>query len=52
MIIVQEHCAYGTLEKALAKCKRFDYDDSVYISKMILNGHIDLLRNGVTWFGT
>lgn len=34
------------------KCKRFDNDDAVFISKMILNGHIDLLRNGVTWFGT
>ena len=51
MVIIQEHVGYGTLKKALAKCKRFDDDDSVFISKMILNGHIDLLRGGVTWFG-
>lgn len=51
MVIVQEHVPYGTLKKALAKCRRLDDDDSVYISKMILNGHIDLLRSGISWFG-
>lgn len=51
MVIVQEKCEYGTLRKALVKCSRLDDDDSVFISKMLLNGHIDLLRQGVNWFG-
>ena len=51
MVIIQEKCQYGTLKKALAKCKRLDDDDSIFISKMLLNGHIDLLRQGVNWFG-
>ena len=51
MVIIQEKCQYGTLKKALGKCKRLDDDDSIFISKMLLNGHIDLLRQGVNWFG-
>lgn len=51
LVLVQEFTPYGTLRKALSKCKRLDDDDSVYLSKMILNGHIDLLRSGVNWFG-
>ena len=51
MVIIQEFVGYGTLKNALAKCKRFDDDDSVFVAKMILNGHIDLLRAGITWFG-
>lgn len=51
MVIVQENCPYGTLDRILAKCKRFDNDDSVFIAKLLLNGHIDLLRNGVVWYG-
>ena len=51
MVIVQEFVDYGTLKRALAKCKRLNDDDSVFLTKMILNGHIDMLRAGVTWFG-
>lgn len=51
MVIVQENCQYGTLKKALTKCKRLEDEDSVAISKMLLNGHIDLLRMGINWFG-
>lgn len=51
MVIVQEKCEYGTLKKALTKCKRLDDDDSIFMSKLILNGHIDCLRQGLNWFG-
>jgi hypothetical protein len=51
LILVQESTPYGTLKNALNKCKRLDDDDSVFLAKMMLNGHIDLLRQGVTWFG-
>ena len=51
MIIVQENCEYGALKKALAKCKRLDDDDSIFVGKILLNGHIDLLRQGINWFG-
>jgi hypothetical protein len=37
---------------ALAKAKRFEDEDGVAISKQLLNGHIDLLRNGFYWSGT
>lgn len=51
IVLIQERCDYGTLKKALKKCKRFEDEDSVFISKMLLNGHIDLLRIGINWFG-
>ena len=51
MVIVQENCEYGTLKKALARCKRLDDDDSIFVGKILLNGHIDLLRQGINWFG-
>lgn len=52
MALIQEQVSFGTLDKVLANCKRFDDFDAVFIVKYLLNGQIDLLRAGVDWFGT
>ena len=40
------------MKDALNRCERLDDSDSVFIAKLILNGHIDLLRTDCNWFGT
>ncbi len=52
MAVVQEQVTYGTLDRLLGACKRFDDFDALFITKYLLNGQIDLLRTGVDWFGT
>ena len=52
LVFVTERVAYGNLGKALQKCQRLDDNDSLFMAKMILNGHIDLLRGDCNWFGT
>lgn len=52
LIFVTERVSYGNLNKALQKCERIDDADSIFLAKMILNGHIDLLRSDCNWFGT
>ena len=52
LVLVTERVGYGNLGQALTKCERLDDNDSIFISKMILSGHIDLLRSDCNWFGT
>ena len=52
LAIIQEQVIYGTLDKVLATCKRFDDFDALYLIKYFLNALIDLLRTGLDWFGT
>jgi hypothetical protein len=51
-LVVQEAVPYGTLAAALAKPKRLEDEDALLVAKQMLNGHIDLLRNGLYWSGT
>jgi hypothetical protein len=37
---------------ALVKCKRLEDSDAIFVTKSIIYGHIDLLRNGGKWSGT
>lgn len=44
--------SYGNLSNALSKCKRLEDSDAITITKMILNGYVDLLRLDCNWIGT
>jgi hypothetical protein len=52
LIFVTEKVTYGSLKNALVKCERLDDADSLFLTKNLLNGHIDLLRSDCNWFGT
>lgn len=36
----------------MSKCRKLDDFDAVFLSKILLNIHVDLLRAGFNWFGT
>lgn len=36
----------------MGKCRKLDDFDAVFLSKILLNIHVDLLRAGFNWFGT
>jgi len=40
------------LKKALSSCEHLDENDSVFVGRSLLNGHVDLLRADCNWFGT
>lgn len=52
LVFITERVSFGNLGKALVKCERLDDGDSLFMAKMILNGHIDLLRSDCNWFGS
>ena len=52
LVLVTQNVAYGNLSNALSKCKRLEDSDAISISKMILNGYVDLLRSDCNWVGT
>ncbi len=52
LVFITERVSFGNLGQALIKCERLDDADSLFMSKMILNGHIDLLRSDCNWFGS
>ena len=52
ILIVTEQVTYNTLKKALATCEHLDENDSIFVARTLLNGHVDLLRADVNWFGT
>lgn len=52
VLFITERVGFGNLGKALQKCERLDDTDSIFMAKMILNGHTDLLRSDCNWFGT
>lgn len=43
---------YGTLKKALSGCEHLDENDSAFVARAMLNGHVDMLRADCNWFGT
>ena len=47
-----EPVTFSNMKYALQKCNKFDDFDAIFISKIILGVHVDLLRAGVNWFGT
>lgn len=49
---MSERPAYGTLANALKNCNRLDDSDATFVSKMIMNGHAELLKNYCLWVGT
>lgn len=50
-VVICEDSPYGNLATALAKCRRLEDSDAVFMAKSIIDGHIDLMRDGVRWFG-
>ena len=50
--MVSEQVTYGTLKKALAVCEHLDENDSIFIARALLNGHVEMLRDDNNWFGT
>lgn len=44
ILVVTEQVTFGTLKKALRTCEHLDENDSVFIARMMLNGHVDMLR--------
>lgn len=52
VVMISEYVSHGNLSNALAKCKRLDEPDAIFVSKMLLNGYVDLLRLDCTWVGS
>lgn len=52
MLVITEQVTYGTLKRGLSVCEHLDENDSVFIARVLLNGHVDLLREDSNWFGT
>ncbi len=42
--MVTEEVVYGNFKEALEKCKYLEENDAIFMSKMLLTGHMDLLR--------
>lgn len=36
----------------MEKCKKLDDFETVFMAKVLLNTHVDLMRTGVNWFGS
>ena len=47
-----ERVAFADLKFALSSCRKLDDFDAVFMSKLILAAHLDMLRAGLSWFGT
>lgn len=52
LFIATEQVTFSNLKNALSKCKKLDDSDAVFLSKVLLSTHVDLLRAGFNWFGT
>lgn len=52
MYVSTEQVTFSNLKFALAKCQKLDDSDAVFMSRVLLSAHVDLLRAGLTWFGT
>lgn len=52
VLVITEQVTFGTLKKALASCERLDENDSIFVARALLNGHVDMLRSDSNWFGT
>jgi hypothetical protein len=36
----------------LTVCEHLDENDSIFVARALLNGHVDMLRTDCNWFGT
>jgi hypothetical protein len=52
VFLTTEQATYNNLRFALEKCKKLDDSDAIFMSKILLSSHVELLRVGVHWFGT
>ena len=52
LFIATEQVTFGSLRTAMAKCRKLDDFDAVFLSKVILSVHVELLRAGFSWFGS
>ena len=52
LFLTTEPVTYSTLKKAIAKYKKLDDLEAIFMSKVILSIHVDMLRAGLNWFGT
>lgn len=52
LFVATEPVLFSNMKEALRKCKKLDDFDAIFLSKVILGVHVDLLRAGVSWFGT
>ena len=52
LFMATERVTFSTLKTALNKCKKLDDYDAIFLCKVILGVHVDLLRAGFNWFGT
>jgi hypothetical protein len=52
LFIATEMVTFSSLKNALARCRKLDDYDSLFLCKAILAVHVDLLRAGLSWFGT
>lgn len=50
-VFITEDAPYGTLGNAMSRCRRLEDNDALFVAKSMLNGHIDMLRNGGQWSG-
>ena len=47
-----ELVTYSTLRNALQKYRKLDDADAIFIGKMLLTAHVELMKSGFNWFGT
>ncbi len=52
ILFITEQVTFGSLKKALAGCEHLDENDSAFVARCLLNGHVDMLRADCNWFGT
>jgi serine/threonine protein kinase len=52
LFLSTEPVTFSNFKSALQKCKKLDDFDAIFIAKIILATHADLLRAGFDWFGT
>jgi len=52
LFLITEPVPYPTLKKAISKYKKLDDLEAIFMSKIILNIHVDMLRANLNWFGT
>lgn len=52
LCVATEQATFSTLRHALEKCQKLDDADAIFMCKLILSAHVDLLRGGISWFGT
>lgn len=51
LLLITEQITFGSLKKALSVCQRLDENDSIFLARAMLNGHVEILRADSTWFG-